>query len=323
MPEVEFAILGAGALGSIIGAHLARAGRSVLMLARARRAQQIAGDGLRIKGLVEDVQPVPTLSDVSLLTGAGVLIVATKTHGTEAALAPLRRANIGIAFSIQNGLLKNDLLAAAFGRQRVLGCLADVSGELLESGDVLFTRNEHLFVGELDGGDSDRAAQIARTIDAAGVRARAVPDIVSLEWSKFAAWAPLMILSVVTRAVTWKILADAGAALVLVRLVREVGSLAGASHVPLSDRAVLPVATICRQSDRDAIALLEQLGLDMKSGAPGHRMSTLQDLEAGRPLELDETVGHAIRMAVSLRVPMPLLHSFYELASGIGRMRGN
>jgi len=322
MPEVEFAILGAGALGSIIGAHLARSGRSVLMLARARRAQQIARDGLRIKGLVEFSQLVPTLTDPSQLTDAGVLIVATKTYGTEAAIAPLHGANIGIAFSIQNGMMKDDLLAAAFGRQRVLGCLANVSGELLDSGEVLFTRNADLFVGEFDGSDSARARQVAESIDAAGVRARAVPDILSLEWSKFAAWAPMMILSVATRALTWKILIDPGPARVLVRLVREVGTLASASNVALSDRAVLPVASICRESEHDAIALLEKLGLDMKASAPAHRMSTLQDLEAGRPLEVEETLGYAIGIAQTLKLPMPLLGSFYELVAGIGRIRG-
>jgi 2-dehydropantoate 2-reductase len=322
MPEVEFAILGAGALGSIIGAHLARSGRSVVMLARARRARQIAGDGLRIKGLVEFSQPVPTISDPLQLTGAGVLIVATKTYGTEAAIAPLRDANIGIAFSIQNGIMKNELLAAAFGGQRVLGSLANVSGELLDSGEVLFTRNADLFVGELDGVDSARARQVAQIIDASGVRARAVRDILSLEWSKFAAWAAMMAVSVTTRALTWKYLIDPGPALVLVRLVREVGTLASASNVQLSDRGVLPVATICRESERDAIALLEKLGLDMKSSAPEHRMSTLQDLEAGRPLEVEETLGHALRMAATLKLPMPLLSSFYELVAGIGRMRG-
>src|ERR1700676_833221 len=313
MPEVEFAILGAGALGSIIGAHLARSGRSVLMLARARRAQQIASTGLRIKGLVEFSQPVPTISDPSQLTGAGVLIVATKTYGTEAAIAPLRRANIGIAFSIQNGVMKNDLLAAAFGRQRVLGSLANVSGELLDSGEVLFTRNADLFVGELDGSDSARARQVAQSIDASGVRARAVPDILSLEWSKFAAWVAMMILSVTTRALTWKYLVDPGLGRVLVRLVREVGTLADANQVQLSDRAVLPVASLCRESEPDAVVLLARLGLAMKSDAPEHRMSTLQDLEAGRPLEVEETLGHALRMASTLQLPMPLLSSFYAL----------
>ena len=164
MADVDFAILGAGAIGSIIGAHLARAGHSVLMLARTQRAQQIADDGLRIKGLIEFSQPVPTLSQPAQLTAAGVLIVATKTYATEAALASLRRADIGVALSIQNGMMKDALLADAFGGERVLGALANLSGELLASGEVLFTRNSRLFIGELDGTDSARARDIAARI---------------------------------------------------------------------------------------------------------------------------------------------------------------
>lgn len=321
MPEVEFAIAGAGALGSIIGAHLARAGHSVLMLVRERRAQQIAQHGLSIKGLVEFSQAVPTLTEASRLAGAAVLIVATKTYGTEALVASLRGADIGVAFSIQNGLMKDDVLAAAFGRQRVLGSLADVSGEMLASGEVLFTRNSNLFVGELDGSDSIRARDIAASIDGAGVRTRADPDILSLEWSKFAAWAAMMALSVTTRALTWKYLIDPATAQVLVSVVREVGVLAGAFRVRLSDRAVLPVASICRESDQDAIALLAKFGRDMKSAAPLHRMSTLQDLEAGRPLEVEETLGYAVRKAAELKLALPLLSAFYSLVAGIDRIR--
>jgi 2-dehydropantoate 2-reductase len=321
MPEVEFAIAGAGAIGSIIGAHLARAGHSVLMLVRERRAQQIAEHGLSIKGLVEFSQAVPTLTEAAGLAGAAVLIVATKTYATEAIVAPLRGADIGVAFSIQNGLMKDEVLAAAFGRQRVLGCLADVSGEMRASGEVLFTRNSNLIVGELDGSDSSRARDIAATIDAAGVRTRADPDILSLEWSKFAAWAAMMALSVTTRALTWKYLIDPGTAQVLVSVVREIGLLAGASRVPLSDRAVLPVASICRESDQEAIALLAKFGLEMKSNAPLHRMSTLQDLEAGRPLEVEETLGYAVRKAAELKLSLPLLTAFYSLVAGIDRIR--
>jgi 2-dehydropantoate 2-reductase len=320
MADVEFAILGAGAIGSIIGAHLARAGHSVLMLARARRARQIADDGLRIKGLIEFSQPVPALSQPTQLTGAGVLIVATKTYATEAALAALRGADIGVALSIQNGMMKDSLLADAFGGERVLGALANLSGELLPSGEVLFTRNANLYVGELDGSDSARARDVARGIDASGVRATAVREILSLEWSKFAAWAPMMILSVATRALTWQYLIDPGPARVLVRLVRELGLLAAAHHVGLSDRGVLPVATICRESETDAVALLKKFGLDMQASAPEHRMSTLQDLAAGRRLEVEETLGDAIRTAAKLNLSLPLLGCFYELVAGIDRI---
>ena len=57
----------------------------------------------------------------------------------------------------------------------MLGALADTSGELLPEGDVLFTRNVNILVGELAGGESARAQQLAHTLDAAGVRAAATP----------------------------------------------------------------------------------------------------------------------------------------------------
>ena len=319
--KVEFAILGAGAIGSIIGAHLARSGHTVVMLARGHRAEDIERRGIRIKGLGEFSQPVPVLTDISQFSGADVLIVATKTHGTEAALAPLMHAKIGVAFSVQNGLMKNDQLTAALGPEHVLGALADTSGELLPGGETLFTRNEQLCIGELTGGESARARRIAEIIDGSGVRASAVSDIESLEWSKFAAWAGLMVLSVTTRAVTWKYLIDPDAALVLARLVREVGALAAARKIPLSDRSPLPVASIAGVAEGEAVTIIQALGHRLESSAPEHRMSTLQDLESGRALEIEETLGYAVRSAAQLNLPLPMLECFYRLVRGIDRIR--
>lgn len=321
MDKHEFAILGAGALGSIIGAHLSRSGRSVIMLARGQRALAIEREGIRIKGLVEFTQPVPVLTDAPRFRGAEVFIVAIKALGTESALEPFRHANVGSAFSIQNGLTKNEQLAALWGRERVLGALADTSGQLLASGEILFTRNEQLCIGELDGASSARARHIAGIIDGAGVRASAVSDIESLEWSKFAAWAGMMVLSVTTRAVTWKCLVDPDLALVLARLVREVGALAAARKIPLSDRSPLPVAMILRGSEAEATAIIQEFGRDLRSMAPEHRMSSLQDLEAGRALEIEETLGHAVRDAARLNLSLPILQSFYSLVAGIDRIR--
>lgn len=322
MSQAEFAILGAGAIGSIIGAHLARAGHPVVMLARERRAQQVQHEGLRIKGLIEFAVPVPTLTDASQLRSADVLIVAMKTSGTAAALEPLRHAGIGAAFSIQNGLMKNEQLIAAFGQDRVLGSLANTSGELLPSGEVLFTRNVNLLVGELAGGESPRARQIAKTIDASGVRSDAVPDILSREWSKFASWAGFMVLSVATRAVTWRYLVDPDSALLLARLVREVGTLADACGIQLTDQSLLPVASMCRTSEQQAVEVVRNAGREFMSNAPHHRMSSLQDLEAGRPLEIEETLGYAVGKAAELRLSLPLLEAFHHLALGIDRSRG-
>ncbi|HEY2275024.1 MAG TPA: ketopantoate reductase family protein [Steroidobacteraceae bacterium] len=321
MSDFDFAILGAGAMGSIVGAHLARAGHRVAMLARGARADALERHGLAIRGLAEFVTPVQTVRDPAALGGAHALIVATKTPGTAAALTALRHADFGVTLSIQNGPLKNELLAQAFGAERVLGALADTSGELLPDGEVLFTRNVNIMIGELDGTESERARELAHTIDASGVRAAATREIVTLEWSKFCGWVGLMALSVTSRAETWKFLSDPDAALILVRLVRDVGALAAALGIRLSDQAVLPAASLCSLPESAAVEVIVESGRTYRSSAPQHRMSSLQDLLGGRPLEVNETLGYALDRALALGLKLPMLECFRHLIAGIDRAR--
>jgi 2-dehydropantoate 2-reductase len=318
----EFAIVGAGALGSILAAHLVRSGRSVALLARGQRAQQVREQGLRIKGLSEIATPVELLTDPSQLREAGTLIIATKTPGSEQTMASLRHVRLERALSIQNGVMKDELLSDTYGRERTLGALADTSGELLASGDVLFTRNVNLFVGELDGSMSEPARAIVKAIDDAGVRSTLMPDIVSREWSKFVGWVGFVSLSLTTRAITWRFLSDPDAALLIVRLTRELASLAKALGISLTDdRAILPLETVLNGSDAQAIAAVQKIGADYQTKAPEHRMSSLQDLLGGRPLEIHETLGYALRKSQELNLSLPLLASFYSLVSAIDRTR--
>jgi len=318
----EFAIVGAGALGSILAAHLVRNGHSVALLARGQRAQQVREQGLRIKGVSEIATPVEVLTDPAQLRETGTLIIATKTPGSEQTLASLSHVNLDRALSVQNGVMKDDLLAQTYGRERTLGSLADTSGELLASGEVLFTRNVNLFIGELDGSMSDTARGIVKAIDDSGVRATLMPDIVSREWSKFVGWVGFVSLSLTTRAVTWRFLSDPDAALLIVRLTRELASLAKALGIPLTeDRAILPLGTVLGGDEAQAVAAVQKIGADYQTKAPEHRMSALQDLLAGRALEIHETLGYALRKATELKLSLPLLADFYSLVSAIDRTR--
>ncbi|MEP7244828.1 MAG: 2-dehydropantoate 2-reductase [Gammaproteobacteria bacterium] len=321
MSQFEFAILGAGAIGTILGAHLAEAGHSVALIARERRASQIERDGLRICGLREISTRAAIVVPPAQLRSAGVLIVAMKALRTADALSALSHSDIGVSFSIQNGVMKDELLATAFGPTRVLGAVADTSGEMLGDGEVLFTRNVNTVVGELGGGPSERATRVAKLIDSSGIRARAADNIQNLEWSKFTAWVGLMCLSVTTRASTWKYLGDPDSALILVRLVREVGLVTAALGIELTDQSTLPVASLCRQSEAQAVEIILEIAEEFRLKTPQHRMSTLQDLDAGRPLELDETLSYALHTANRLRVPVPLLETFTPLGQAIGRIR--
>lgn len=320
--KAQFTIVGAGAIGSILAGHLARNGHAVTVIARGRRAQQIQSEGIRIKGLSEIATPVHLLTDPAQLESTGTLIIATKTPGSEALLEQLRHVKVDAALSIQNGVQKDDLLARTFGADRTLGALADTSGELLASGEVLFTRNVNLFLGELTGEMSERGQRVARTIDTAGVRASLVPDIVSREWSKFACWLGFFSLAITTRVFTWRYLSDADSALLIVRMVREIAALAKARGIPLTeDRALLPLRTVIDGSDAEAVAAVHNVGAQYRTNAPEHRMSSLQDLLAGRPLEIEETFGYALRQARELQVPTPLLDTFYHVVRTIDRTR--
>ena len=319
MQRFEFAILGAGAMGSILGAHLACAGHSVALLARGRRAEQVRSEGLRVSGLAQFSAPVQVIDDPAQLRETQVLIVATKAIGTAQSLKPLAGAKIGYAFSIQNGVLKNELLQAAFGADHVLGALANMSGELKSSGEVLFTRNVSLQIGALQGGVPEAVRTLAETIDSSGVRSAAVPNIAAQEWSKFAAWVGMAGVAITTRVVTWKYLVDPDAALVLVRLVREMRDLAARAGVSFTDDVVFPVATLCTGTEEAAVRLLNGIGAGFRDHSPEHRLSAHQDIDAGRPLEVEETLGHAARTALREGLSLPLLDAVYRIAAAIDR----
>lgn len=315
---MRFAILGAGALGTILGAHLIRDGHEVVMLARGERAKVLARDGLVVHGLAELRERCRVVTDPAQLRETDCLAVATKAIDTLPSIRAFAHTRLSAAFSMQNGVVKDELLAQVFLQSAVLGAMADFSGELLASGEVLFTRNVGLHIGDTAGGISERAATLARTIDAAGVRCTAVADIKTREWSKFVAWAGLVPLAALTRLNTWRYLQDENGAWIAVRLVREVAQLADALNVPLMDLSPLPASSIVSSADRDAVAAVQEVGRAFQANAPEHRMSTLQDIDRGTAIEIEETLGFAVRRAKELGLQMPTLDLCYGLLK-VGR----
>jgi len=310
---VRFAILGAGALGTILGAHLSRAGHEVAMIVRGERARVLQRQGLVLNGL-SDIKARPTvIDDPHKLRETGTLIIATKAIDSMQALETLRHVRVDNAFSVQNGVLKNELLARVYGFSRVLGAMADFSGELLGNGEVKFTRNVCLHIGEEKGGSSPRAEELAAAIDAAGVHCVAASNIRTREWSKYAGWIAQFPLAVLTRQITWKFLMDERSAMVIVRIVREAAQLAAAMKIELSDMPPLPVPSIVHASDAQAVEIIRGIGQKFLDTSPEHRMSAQQDVLRGSRLEYEETLGYALAKARELGVPMPTLDTCYRI----------
>lgn len=309
-------ILGAGALGTLLAGHLARAGHRVQLLARGARAAHLEQHGLRIAGLNEFTVRCEIVAEPNAVTTADAFINTVKTYHSVAALNALTKLRPALAFSVQNGVVKEEELIARFGRPHVIGAMADFSGELAADGTVLFTRNIELLLGEL-GGTSDRVATLAAAIASAGINARAVANIVSIEWSKYCGWVALMMLAVLTRQFTGQYLQDPNVARIAARITREMADLATRFKIPLIDGSPVPMTRVLQGSDDDAIAVVQAAGARMHAQAPTHRMSSLQDVLRGRPLELEETVGYALKKGAEFGIQLPTLETCYCLVAGI------
>ena len=317
---MKFTIVGAGALGTILGGHLLAAGHGVTMIARGARARHIAEHGLTVSGLRTLTTPCAVATPGTPIADAGVVIFTVKTYQMADALAALGGLNPSAVFSVANGVMKNEQLETTYGGGVVLGCMANVSGELLASGAVAFTRNVRMPIGALAGYRGPDPAAIAAVIDAAGVVTLAVPDIESVEWSKFVGWLALFTLSVIARTTTGVFLEQPRLAALGVRLIQEGAALAAARGITLIDQSPIPVVSVTTAAPSAAVAIVRQIGRDLIMQAPTHRMSSLQDFDAGRLLEVHETLGYAVSQAARLGVSAPTLASCYDIVAGLNEL---
>lgn len=312
-------ILGGGALGSIIAALLTRDGQDVTVLARGQRAEFLRKHGVIVQGLVDDRVPVRVETDPAALRSADLLVVTPKTYDTEAAITPLAQLAVESVISVQNGVLKNEQLAAVFGAERVLGCIATFSGELLADGSVLYTQNRGFHIGELPTGTSARVQRIVDMLVSAGIAGIADETVADGEWSKFIGWCPMMALSVLTRLPTGRFCADPQSAAYAVSMVREVAAVAAAQGIAVDDSGPLPALTISGASDDEGARRVAEMGQRLMDNAPNHRMSTLQDLDNGKRLEVDETLGYVVRLADQAGVEVPVTRGAWQLITAIDR----
>ncbi len=318
---MDFVIVGAGALGSILAAKLLAADHSVKVLARGERAKAVARDGLRIFGIEDHQRNCAVEVDPRALSKTDVLIMAVKTLTHGAATQSLAHLAVDSVFSVANGVVKNEQLVDAFGRDAVVGCMADFSGELQADGRVQFTRNHCIHLGELDAPSSSRCNALVGALNGAGVNAKAVTDIRSVEWSKFVGWCPFMGLSVLSRAVSGQFLSDPDHAEVLVRSVREMCELAEVLGVPIEGESPLPIRDLVAGPVATGVAAVQAVGARMLVHSPEHRMSALQDLLRGSALEVEDTLGYAVRLGAEHQLDMPVTRTLYGLVAGLDRQR--
>jgi 2-dehydropantoate 2-reductase len=291
-------VAGAGALGSVVGGLLARDGWPVTLLGRAEHMEAVTRDGLRIEGLFGDhlVRGLAPATEARALAGPFRTVLLTvkswDTAATVRAVAPLLAPD-GHLVCLQNGLGNLETAREILGAARVLGARVIFGSELLAPGRVRVTVcAAPVLVGSPDGGPAGVASAWAEAFAAAGIPSEPTENLLGELWAKVFYNAALNPLGALLGVPYGHLPDDPDARPLMDRTIDEAFAVARAAGVRL------------RWPDAEAYRRLFYGELVPSTAA--HRSSMLQDLERGRPTEIDAINGYVARHGDALGVPAPV-----------------
>jgi len=313
---MRICIFGAGAIGGYMGAKLAEAGAEVSLVARGPHLAAMNANGLT---LIEEGEtktfPVNASEDPAALGPQDYVIVTLKAHSVPPVvdrMQPLIGPDTTIVWGV-NGLpwwyfhkiggpREGTRLAAidpgdvqwnGFGPERMLGCVVYPAAEVIEPGVVRHIEGNRFSLGEPDGSKSDRAQKLSDALSKAGLRAPVRPKLRDEIWIKL--WGNLSFnpISALTHATLDVLCTDPGTRAVARAMMLEAKEIAEGLGV------TFPIDVDRR--------------IDGGAAVGAHRTSMLQDLDAGRPMEIDALIGSVQELGRVTGTPTPAIDTVLAL----------
>ncbi|MXZ80443.1 MAG: 2-dehydropantoate 2-reductase [Gammaproteobacteria bacterium] len=312
---MKICVVGAGAIGGFMGARLAQAGHEVSLIARGAHLEAIRQNGLKLvqEGEALVVRDIVATDDMTELGRQDVVLMALKAHQISAVVGQLSSI-VGpdtVMVTLQNGIPwwyfqklggahegrivesvdPGGVLARAIDPDCLIGCIAYPATVISEPGVISHVEGNRFPIGELDGSISERAQRVSEAFIGAGFKSPVVDDIRSEIWLKL--WGNLSFnpISALTHS-----------------------TLEGICRFPLTRELAATMMT-------EAKTIAEKLGSSFRvslerriEGAEKvgrHKTSMLQDVEVGKPLEVDGMLGAVIELAGVTDVEVPTLKAIY------------
>ena len=320
---MKVCVVGAGAIGGYMAVRLAHAGHTVSAIARGPHLAAIRANGLK---LIEADREL-VASDLTATDRVGdpgpqdVVLLALKAHQIVPVIdeLPALLSPETVIVTLQNGIpwwyfqqIDGDyagrvvetvdpggVLLRAIDPRRVIGCIAYPAATIAEPGVIEHIEGNRFPVGELDGRDSDRVRMISGLFEEAGFKSRVLDDIRSEIWLKL--WGnltfnPISALTHATLVDICRFPLTRGLAATMMTEAQQVAERLGAHF---------------RVSMERRIAGAESVGK--------HKTSMLQDVEAGKPLEVDGMLGVVVELAEMTGVEVPTLRALHACVGLLNR----
>jgi 2-dehydropantoate 2-reductase len=316
-------VIGAGAVGGWLAGTLARGGAEVAVLARGATLEAIRAGGLTlIEAERRQSFPIPASDRVEDLAKPDAIVLAVKTYGFAEAVAWGRPAfaHGPLVVTAMNGLpwwfldglegpLKDQRLdsidpggktAAMLGGARPVGAVVHASMRAESPGVILIPAVDRLILGEPSGNASRETAALGELVAAGGVACPIAPDIRREIWAKLWGNMNMNPVSALTRRTANGILGEPGLLALVHAMMTE--------FVRVGERLGIKLP----------VTVDERLVVTRRLG--DFRTSMLNDVEAGRPLEVEGLLGVVVELAEKLAEPVPASSTVYALARGLNRV---
>jgi 2-dehydropantoate 2-reductase len=322
---MRICVYGAGAIGGYMAVRLAEGGNEVSVVARGAHLEAIREDGLKLESVDGDaVAEVAASDDPAELGEQDAVIVAVKAPAV-ADIAPRMAPLLGadtIIVTAMNGvphwyfhgiegplagtrlacLDPEGVIAAGLPPERCIGAVVYPAAELVAPGLVRHTYSNRFQIGEPDGSRSDRITALHEAMAAGGLRAPIRPDIRKDIWIKLWGNVSLNPVSALTGATLDLLVNDPGTQAIVRAMMTEAHAIAEALGV------TFPIDVEKR--------------LDGVREVGAHKTSMLQDLEAGRRMEIDALVTAVIELAELVGVEVPTIRIIHGLVVQRARLAG-
>jgi len=305
----KIALVGSGAIGLYYGTRLALAGAEVRFLLRSDLAAvRERGITVRVGDRTLQIPPerVGAFGSAAEIGPVDLVVVALKTTANDqlaALLPPLLGPQTAI-LTLQNGLGADELLAALFGAERILGGLCFIACNRVAPGEVVCFHPGSMTLGEFGRPAGDRVRALAAQFEPAGVKCTVADNFLEARWRKLVWNVPFNGLTLATGLTTDRLLADPELAAEVRALMEEVAAGARAQGLDVPE------------------AFLQEM-LDITPALGAYKPSSLLDWLAGREVEVEAIWGEPWRRARAAGAHTPRLALLYarlrQQAAGAAR----
>lgn len=310
----RIAVVGAGAIGSLIGGLLAHAGEEVTLIGRPAHVAAIREHGLRIEGVLGKLS-IPVKAAETLDFDPDLVLLAVKTQDVEAACLGIQaRVQRSMLLTLQNGVRSDDLVAAMLPKENILSGVVMFNAQYLEPGLITYARPGSLVIGEAFSRNGRRAQEL-QTLLGRAVRTVISEDIQGVHWTKLLVnnlgnGLEAMTGMNIRQCLPYDILRRIGT--LTLKEGYQVLEKAGISLAPLPGVPAPALQFIIRSPLPVAAWTLNLSMRSLKTLS-----STLQSLRRGRPTEIDFLNGEVVRLGERVGLPTPYNSRVVELVKKV------